>query len=40
MWKDTQTKYPALLGGLSLVIEKADLGQKGTFYRVRGLVQG
>jgi hypothetical protein len=36
MWKDTQTKYPALLGGLSLVIEKADLGQKGTFYRVRG----
>jgi hypothetical protein len=36
MWQQMQTKYPALLGGLSLVIDKADLGQKGVFYRVRG----
>lgn len=30
-----QGKYPDLLGPLSLVVERADLGDKGVFYRVR-----
>lgn len=36
LWQQTQSKYPSLLGGMTLVIQKADLGQKGVFYRVRG----
>lgn len=35
-WANLQAKNPDLLGGLSLKIEKADLGEKGVFYRVRG----
>lgn len=35
-WQGLQQKYPALLGSLSLVIEKSDQGAKGVFYRVRG----
>ncbi|MGI9159636.1 MAG: SPOR domain-containing protein, partial [Saprospiraceae bacterium] len=35
-WQQMQQKYPALLGSLSLVVEKSDQGQKGVFYRVRG----
>lgn len=32
-----QGKYPTLIGPLSLVVEKADLGDKGVFYRVRAV---
>jgi len=34
-WKRLSKKYPALLGGLSLNTQKADLGAKGIFYRIR-----
>lgn len=34
-WASLQKKYPSVLGGHALDIEKADLGDKGTFYRVR-----
>jgi len=34
-WQRLQGKYPDLLGGLSLVVGRADLGDKGIFYRVR-----
>lgn len=30
-----QSKYPDLLGGLSLDIQRADLGDKGVYYRAR-----
>ena len=30
-----QSKYPDLLGGLSLDIQRADLGEKGIYYRAR-----
>lgn len=32
---DLQRRYGAVLGGVSPVIERADLGDRGTFYRVR-----
>ncbi len=34
-WGRLQGKYPTLLGALTLVVERADLGDKGVFYRVR-----
>jgi len=34
-WATLQKKHPAILGGHALDIEKADLGDKGTYYRVR-----
>lgn len=34
-WATLQKKYPAILGDHALDIEKADLGDKGTFYRIR-----
>lgn len=34
-WATLQKKHPAILGGHALDIEKADLGDKGTFYRIR-----
>ncbi|PKP76574.1 MAG: hypothetical protein CVT81_13995 [Alphaproteobacteria bacterium HGW-Alphaproteobacteria-3] len=34
-WAALQKKHPAILGGHALDIEKADLGDKGTYYRVR-----
>jgi hypothetical protein len=35
-WKRLQARFPAVLGGLSLQVSKADLGDKGVFYRVHG----
>ncbi|MCA1296908.1 SPOR domain-containing protein [Stappia indica] len=32
---DLQRRYGSVLGGVTPVIEKADLGDRGTFYRVR-----
>lgn len=32
---DLQRRYGSVLGGVSPVIERADLGDRGTFYRVR-----
>jgi cell division septation protein DedD len=34
-WTTLEKRYPSLLGGHALDIEKADLGEKGTWYRVR-----
>lgn len=34
-WATLQKKHPAILGGHALDIEKADLGDKGTYYRIR-----
>lgn len=34
-WAALQKKHPSILGGQALDIERADLGDKGTFYRVR-----
>jgi hypothetical protein len=34
-WKKLQKAYPDLLGTLTLNVVKADLGEKGTFYRVQ-----
>ncbi|MBO6633780.1 SPOR domain-containing protein [Parvibaculum sp.] len=34
-WAALQKKHPSILGGHALDVEKADLGDKGTFYRVR-----
>lgn len=34
-WAALQEKHPSILGGHALDIEKADLGDKGVFYRVR-----
>lgn len=34
-WADLQRTHPILLGDLALDLEKADLGARGTFYRVR-----
>ncbi|WP_421862707.1 SPOR domain-containing protein [Parvibaculum sp.] len=34
-WASLQKKHPSVLGGHALDIEKADLGDKGTFYRIR-----
>ena len=35
-WARLSKKHPDILGGLELVIQRADLGAKGVFYRVRG----
>lgn len=35
-WKDNQAAFPAQLGGLTLRVQEADLGAKGTYYRVQG----
>lgn len=34
-WATLQKKHPTILGGHALDIEKANLGDKGTYYRVR-----
>ncbi len=34
-WAALQKKHPSVLGGQALDIERADLGDKGVFYRVR-----
>lgn len=34
-WAELQRAHPVLLGDLELGLEKADLGARGTFYRVR-----
>lgn len=34
-WAALQERHPSILGGHALDIEKADLGDKGVFYRVR-----
>src|SRR5262249_19354556 len=34
-WKQLSTKYPDIVGGLPVHIEKADLGTKGIYYRVQ-----
>lgn len=34
-WDGLKAKYPDLLGPYSMGIEKADLGEKGVFYRLR-----
>jgi hypothetical protein len=35
-WSRLQKKYPDLLGALVLEVQKADLGTKGTFFRMQG----
>jgi len=35
-WDRLSKKHADLLGGLQMVIQRADLGAKGVFYRVRG----
>lgn len=35
-WKRLSGKHPDILGALQTVIQRADLGSKGIFYRVRG----
>jgi hypothetical protein len=35
-WARLQKEFSDLLGGLSLDVQEADLGAKGTFWRVRG----
>ncbi|MBL4691875.1 MAG: SPOR domain-containing protein [Magnetovibrio sp.] len=35
-WKRLAGKHVDILGGLDMVIQRADLGTKGIFYRVRG----
>lgn len=35
LWADLQAKHPALLGGLTLVVQQTDQGERGVFYRVR-----
>lgn len=35
-WKRLSKKHPDILGGLESVIQRADLGSRGIFYRVRG----
>lgn len=35
MWDELKGKHPDLMNGLSPVIQKADLGSKGVFFRVR-----
>jgi cell division protein FtsN len=32
---DIQQKYPSLLGNYRPIVQKADLGAKGTWYRLR-----
>jgi len=35
-WARLAKKHADVLGGLELVIQRADLGTKGIFFRVRG----
>ena len=35
-WKDDQAVFPGVLGNLDLKVQEADLGAKGTYYRVQG----
>jgi hypothetical protein len=35
-WKKLQRDFPAQLGNLTLRIQEANLGEKGTFYRIQG----
>jgi hypothetical protein len=35
-WQRLAKKYPSLLGSLGFSVQKADLGAKGVFWRVRG----
>ncbi|WP_448187717.1 SPOR domain-containing protein [Azospirillum sp. sgz301742] len=35
-WKRLAARHPDALGGLSMQVAKADLGEKGVFYRVQG----
>ena len=34
-WNRVQKKYSALLGALPLLVQKADLGTRGTYYRIQ-----
>ncbi|MEQ9350431.1 MAG: SPOR domain-containing protein, partial [Alphaproteobacteria bacterium] len=34
-WQRMQGKYPAVLGSLTLHLERADLGSRGVFWRIR-----
>ena len=34
-WKKLQAKFPELLGGLTSTVVKADLGDKGVYYRLQ-----
>ena len=34
-WKDLNGKYSSQLTGLTAIVQPADLGAKGTFYRVQ-----
>jgi len=36
-WKRLTSRYPGALSGLSMQVVKADLGEKGIFYRVQGV---
>ena len=36
-WKRLTSRYGAALGGLSMQVAKADLGEKGVFYRIQGV---
>ncbi|MGY0794158.1 SPOR domain-containing protein, partial [Azospirillum argentinense] len=36
-WKRLTSRYGAALGGLSMQVAKADLGEKGIFYRIQGV---
>ena len=36
LWKDMQQKFPSELGALALNVDVADLGARGTYYRVQG----
>ncbi|HYG85103.1 MAG TPA: SPOR domain-containing protein [Azospirillum sp.] len=35
-WKRIASRYPDAIGGLSMRVAKADLGERGIFYRVQG----
>ena len=34
-YADIQRRYPSVLGNLNPIIQEADLGTKGVYYRVR-----
>ena len=34
-WRRLQKSFPDLLGGMSLILQSADLGDRGVFYRVQ-----
>jgi hypothetical protein len=36
-WKRLSSRYPDALGGLSMAVARADLGQKGIYYRIQGV---